>query len=315
MSTRQPQKLILEPGVRLDLFLAENLGQDISRTRIQKLIETGAITASLPLKASFKAKKPTEITVILPEEKPYDIEPVNLGVPIIFQDKHLAIIHKPSGMTVHPGANTGNDTLVHTLLAQIKSLADTQNPDRPGIVHRIDRETEGLLVVAKSKSAHTLLAESFKLRKIEKIYYAVVWGKMPEKGNLTGYIGRDPKNRKKMKYAQNPLNGSYKESITEYETVKANEGFSLIKLKLITGRTHQIRASLAAINHAVVGDLLYSSTEKECKKYKIRTGDKKHIQNSGMLLISAHLQFTHPLSRKKLTFSLPLPERFQNLFN
>lgn len=303
----------MQPGVRLDVFLFEKLGDKVSRTRIQKLIEDGSITAGVRLKSSFKAKSPLEVRVRIPEEKPMSIEPVDLGVPVLFQDKHLAIIHKPAGMTVHPGANTGDDTLVHSLLAQLKNLAETESPDRPGIVHRIDRETEGLLIIAKTASAHSRLAQLFKERKIEKTYHAIVWGKLPEKGIYSGFIGRDAKDRKKMKYSEKALNESYRQSLTEYETVATNQFFTLLKIKLVTGRTHQIRATFAAKGHPVVGDTIYSVTEREARKVKAPKLLRQKIEKSGMLLIASHLKFSHPVNKKKLTFSLELPERFDIL--
>ena len=182
--------LTLPVGIRLDRYLSDALterGEDISRSRLQKLIDEGGVTGidPLKLKAAFKAKAETAITVTLPGEKDIRLKPLDLKIPILFEDKHIAVVHKPAGMTVHPGAGTGDDTLVHALLANIDKLAP--DAERPGIVHRLDRETEGLMVVAKTEAARRKLSAAFAAREIRKTYAALVWGQVTLPRRDTGF--------------------------------------------------------------------------------------------------------------------------------
>ncbi len=233
----------------------------------------------------------------------------NLDVPIIYQDKHLAVVHKPVGMTVHPGAGTGDDTLVHSLLAQLETLSDGSEPERPGIVHRLDRETEGLLVVARTNEAHFKLARAFEERQAFKQYAAWVWGSLePANDRIDGFIGRSPANRKKMVFKKEQEKQTDREARMRYQIAKNLNELSLVNIVLETGRTHQIRASLAHQGTPVIGDELYGRQNRRLRRLKPEVVHQ--LKERGMLLIAQTLGFIHPITLQELKFELPLPERF-----
>lgn len=221
MRAKNNQEIVsfcLPPEVRLDHYLVNFLNTKYTRSQIQKKIAEGLVTLENEpaTKSGFKVKAPTNGKITLIEEMPAEIKPVDLSIKIIYQDDYFAIVHKPAGITVHPGIGTHNDTLVHGLLAKVPNLAPGFGPDRPGLVHRLDRETEGLMLVAKTKKAHAHLANQFKDRTVKKIYFATIWGapRVP-KSRLVGWIMRHEKHRKRMKFTQdadaeyfikNPLN-------------------------------------------------------------------------------------------------------------
>lgn len=309
-------EFILEKETRLDTGIAQEFPQYFSRSLAQKFIKAGKVTLKekVCLKPSHKEELPAAVSIDYEPPPEYDLHPNDHNsVPILFQDAHLAIIHKPPNMTVHPGTGTADDTLVHVLLAQIKQLSDGSDPLRPGIVHRLDRETEGLMVVAKDNRTHFALSELFAERKITKEYHAWVWGLPPEKGDVEGYIGRHPVDRKKMLFDYIRINDSFKNAEMSYQVTEKSSHFSLIKILLKTGRTHQIRAAMMKLEHPVLGDRLYSRYLRRLAKTDIKRQDKEKIIEGGLYLVASRLAFLHPVTGEKMDFNLPLPERFLNI--
>jgi 23S rRNA pseudouridine1911/1915/1917 synthase len=308
-------QLTLPVGVRLDKFLSEALaeqGEEISRSRLQRLIEEGGVSGIdlHKIKASYKAKRETAIGVVLPAEQEIPLKPLSIEIPVLYEDNQLAIVHKPAGMTVHPGAGTGDDTLVHALLANVDRLAP--HAERPGIVHRLDRETEGIMIVAKTEKARVALSKEFAARNIKKVYTAFVWGRVTFPEEVRGFIWRDVHNRKKMRFGL-----EVPERITRareaHLDIVAQKQFKYgtrLEIELITGRTHQIRATCVFFNAPVIGDALYGSDGAKFKLYKIGKEKRRPLEDGGMLLLAQKVAFKHPFSLKKLQFSLPLPERF-----
>ncbi|MBX3722579.1 MAG: RluA family pseudouridine synthase [Turneriella sp.] len=307
--------LTLPPGIRLDKFLSAALaerGEDISRSRLQKLIEEGGVAGIDPakIKASYTAKQETAIRVTLPAEKDIRLKPLEIKIPVLFEDKYLAVVHKPAGMTVHPGAGTGDDTLVHALLTNVETLSP--HDERPGIVHRLDRETEGLMVVAKTEKARAALSQAFAERLIQKTYVALVWGKVTLPEEVSGYIWRDVHNRKKMRFGEAVPERVKRARDAELivSDQKQLKYATRLEIELITGRTHQIRATAAFFNAPIIGDAVYGNDEARAKLYKIGREKKEAVIGCGMLLVAQKLSFQHPFTKKKLSFSLPVPERF-----
>ncbi|MES0491713.1 MAG: RluA family pseudouridine synthase [Leptospirales bacterium] len=310
------KKSTLDPGVRLDLFLADIHSVEFSRSKIQQLIKNGSVfvDGKAVRKSSFKSDNSVEVEIHYEEETSYDLTGNDTVVPVLFQDEYLAIIHKPANMTVHPGAGTGNDTLIHSLINQIENLSDGSEPERPGIVHRLDRETEGIMVIAKTNNAHRNLAELFQKREIQKKYTAWVWGQTPPEGIENGYIGRNPVSRKQMVFTKEPDRPLFKEASMSYRTLEQTKYFSKVEIDLHTGRTHQIRATFTALGFPVVGDEVYSRFTRRLKKAGFKDAQIENLQSRGMLLAASRLVFIHPETNEKMDFSLPLPERFFNLY-
>lgn len=316
-SEQSAEKLeaVFPPGIRLDHFLVELTQGQHSRSTIQKLIEGNCIHLEgiVEIKPSLKLKHEAKLTAFFPHEAPAVLVPSSDGVPILFQDDYLAIVHKPAGMTVHPGSGTGDDTLVHSLLAQMQ-LSEGSEKDRPGIVHRLDRETEGLMLIAKTNSAHEKLAGLFSKREITKEYHALLWGKTQPEGILEGFIARHPRERKRMIFIEDEESlPNAKSASLSYQTLSQNERFSLVKVILHTGRTHQIRASFQHILHPVVGDSLYSNVDKKIRQYKAGRSTQEKIQAQGLFLVASRLAFIHPFTGKEMEFTLEIPETFSQL--
>jgi 23S rRNA pseudouridine1911/1915/1917 synthase len=311
------QKLSFElpAGERLDRFLAAALaeqGIELSRSAIQRQIEQGGVEG-IPAgqtKASFRSKRPIEITFALPAKKDKQLIPIHAGIPVLYEDEYLAIVHKPAGMTVHPGAGTGNDTMVHALLGQFDKLSPHQ--ERPGIVHRLDRETEGLMVIAKTEQARQRLSERFAERQIRKKYSALVWGGVTLPEQVSGYIWRDLKSRKKMKFADRPPSNLARLRTAELLVVEQvrHKFATELEIELITGRTHQIRATLVHYHAPIIGDVLYGDDAGKCRLYKIGREKREQLEQAGMLLVARSLAFKHPFKRRHIEYSIDLPERF-----
>lgn len=307
--------LVLPPGERLDIFLVRALherGEALSRSMIQKQIQSGKVTGIQPqeLKPSFRSKTPRKITFTLPPPPDNILIPIHKSIPVFYEDEHLAIVHKPAGMTVHPGAGTQQDTLVNALIGQFDKLAP--HAERPGIVHRLDRETEGLLLVAKTSQARQRLSAEFAARRVQKKYVALVWGSvvLPEK--IDGFIWRDPKDRKKMRFASK-ISDRVLRARTAELVITSQQRLRCateLELELITGRTHQIRATLKSFNAPIVGDALYGDDEAKYRLYKIGRERREQLSSSGMQLVAFFISFRHPFQRRTLEFSLALPPRF-----
>ena len=289
---------------RLDLFLADELG-DLSRVRIKKLIEQGLITVNNKIeKPSLKLRGHESIVIKIPPLEPVEIKPQDLNLEIAYEDEHLIVVNKPVGMVTHPGAGVSEGTLVNGLLFHCQgSLSGISGEERPGIVHRLDKDTSGLLVVAKHDRAHRHLARQIAEKSARRKYIAIVEGKVEkDKGMVAKPIGRHPKNRKEMAVVEGGRN-----AITLFEVNTRYHRMTLLDLELKTGRTHQIRVHLAYLGYPVVGDLLYNKKGSGTEKARKKLGLKGHA------LHATSLSFIHPQSNELLEFSAPAPEEFQKL--
>lgn len=280
---------------RVDVFLSEKTGE--TRSRIKKLSDDGAITiAGRKAKASDGVKIGDVVAVEIPENVPCVAEPENIPVEIIYQDNDLAVVNKPQGMTVHAGAGQSSGTLVNALLSALDHLSGVGGVMRPGIVHRIDKDTSGLLVVAKNDKAHISLSEQIAKKTCHRKYYALLEGCVKaDKGRIATNIGRSPTDRLKMAVLPD---GKGKNAITDYEVVERFGGdYTLCRFILFTGRTHQIRVHAKYMGHPVVGDPVYG--------YK-----KQKFSLNGQLLHAYSLSFVHPTTGEEMTFFAPLPDYF-----
>ena len=285
-----------EEGERLDTFLRNRLA-DLSRSRIKTLIEEGFIKVNgRQVKASYKVKQGELVEVRVPVEKEPVLEPQDVPFRIIYEDEHLAVIEKPAGVVVHPAPGHKEGTLVHGLLKRLKDLSGIGGKLRPGIVHRLDKETSGIMLVAKNDISHRKLVEAFKNREIHKEYFALVYGVPELKAfKVEASIGRHPVNRKKMAVLP-----SGREAVTLFEVKESFKKASLVLAKPLTGRTHQIRVHLSYKGHPILGDPVYG-------------GLKHNIPKPPRLMLHAwKISFVHPLKEKWVEFTSPIPEDFEN---
>ncbi len=286
-------------GIRIDAYLSEKL-RDMSRSAVTGLIESGNVLVNgKNVKKNFKLSSGDEISLEIPDPEPLDAKPQNIPLEIVYEDSHLLVVNKPKGMVVHPAPGNPDGTLVNALLYHCKgSLSGINGVMRPGIVHRIDKDTSGLLMVAKNDSSHNFLAEQIKEHSFLREYEAVVVGNIKnDEGTVSAPIGRHPQKRKQMAVT---LKNS-KPATTHYEVVKRYKGFTHLRLKLETGRTHQIRVHMAHIGHPVAGDPLY--------------GGKNAFGLEGQCLHARRLGFIHPETHKNLEFSSDLPPYFKTFLS
>ncbi|MDO4174483.1 MAG: RluA family pseudouridine synthase [Eubacteriales bacterium] len=283
-----------DTGKRVDKLLSEQL-PDLTRSAIQHLMQDGCVTIrQLPVKKNAKALAGDEIIIELPEPKEIAIEPEPIPLDIVYEDADIVVVNKPKGMVVHPAPGNWQGTLVNALMYHCgDSLSGINGEIRPGIVHRIDKDTSGLLVVAKNDRAHQSLAEQIKLHSAGRQYYAVVYGTPKEyQGTICAPIARHPVDRKKMAV----LAGG-REAITHYEVLEQYRGYSYMTFRLETGRTHQIRVHMAHIGHPIIGDPLYGPAKDTWKL-------------AGQCLHAGALSLTHPATGERMTFEAPLPAYF-----
>ena len=284
--------------IRIDKYLAVELS-DYSRSFLQKQLKEGNVTiGEKAVKSSYQLSEEEEITVLIPDNKEPDIEPENIPLSILYEDEQLLVVDKPKGMVVHPSAGHYSGTLVNALLYHCKgNLSGINGVLRPGIVHRIDKDTTGVLVVCKNDMAHKSLAEQLKEHSITRKYEAIVYNNFTqEEGTVDAPIGRSPADRKKM--AVEPKNG--KRAVTHYKVLShLNHQFNHIECQLETGRTHQIRVHMASIRHPLLGDTTY--------------GPKNAMGLTGQCLHARVLGFIHPRTGEYVEFEAPLPEYFQKL--
>jgi 23S rRNA pseudouridine1911/1915/1917 synthase len=306
-------------GLRLDAALAEKM-PETSRAQIQEWIKQGLVKDNLTgqsLKSSFKTKDILQLRVDKPVLKPFEPPKVENRpdlLEIIFEDDYLLVINKPSGLTVHPGAGQRDGTLVNLLLGHTKGrLSDMGGGthERPGIVHRLDKNTSGLLVVAKTNAAHVALAESLQQRTMKRIYQALVYNQpSPRDGTLSSMIGRDPNHRQRMAVVEK----SGKEAVTHYTTLKTfGLDCALVECRLETGRTHQIRVHMAMINCPVIGDPLYTGRHARRKRELNPKALEAIKALPGQALHAGELHFPHPVTGELMEFKAPLPDYFANL--
>jgi len=286
-----------EENIRLDIYLSSQEELSLTRSRIQKLIDEGLVQVNdVPGKANYKLRKGDKITLMLPPPKELKVEPENILLDIIYEDEDIIVINKRQGMVVHPAHGNYSGTVVNALLAHCQDLSGIGGVMRPGIVHRLDKDTSGLLMIAKNDLAHLGLTEQIKNRAVQKKYLALVYGNLKEeKGTIDAPIGRHPIDRKKM--AVVPRTG--KPAVTHYQVLQRYGNHTYLEIDLETGRTHQIRVHLAYIGHPVVGDPVYSS--------------KNRFNLPGQFLHAYQLTFKHPRTGRTLEFTAPLPEVMQKV--
>ncbi|MCX7823041.1 MAG: RluA family pseudouridine synthase [Syntrophobacterales bacterium] len=303
-------------GKRLDLFLVSVL-EGYSRGGIQSLIEAGDVTVNgLYRKPGYRLRLGDLVAcrIVSPKPLPFSvIEPVPMPLDILYEDPWIIVLNKPPGLVVHPGAGQTGSTLVHALLYHCNSLASIGAPLRPGIVHRLDQGTSGVMVVAKTNEAYLNLIEQFKSHKVEKTYLAIVCGVPGKKGNVPSpivtLIDRHPVNRKKMAVSKS----KGREAVTYWRVLRDWVEVSLVEAKPITGRTHQIRVHLSYIDHPIVGDELYGNTRNRCKNIKDETLKLEIIKITHQMLHALSISFNHPYSGKRLHFEASLPKDMENL--
>jgi 23S rRNA pseudouridine1911/1915/1917 synthase len=288
-------------GQRLDLYLASRPEVGLSRSRLHKLIRQGAVqVAGQTVKPSRPVRAGEAVVLELPKLEPPSVEPEPIELDILYEDEHFLVVNKPASMVVHPAAGVRSGTVVNALLHHCAGrLSGIGGVERPGIVHRLDKETSGLLIAAKTDPAHRSLAAQFASRRVAKHYQALVHGLVrSEEGVIEGSIGRDPKHRKRM-----ALVDGGRPAVSEYRVLERFEAHSLLVVSLRTGRTHQIRVHLASVGHPVLGDRLYGGRRRWVTEGRSLVGRQA--------LHAWRLSFDHPISGQRLWFEAPLPEDFR----
>ena len=282
-----------DKGLRIDSFLADS--SDLSRSQIQKLIEEGRVLVNNEATVSrYKVNPGDFITAEYLEQTPTDIKPKDIALDIVYEDEDLIVINKPKGLVVHPAAGNYDNTLVNALLYHCKELSDINGYYRPGIVHRIDKDTSGLLVCAKNNAAHAALSAQLQDKTCFRKYYAIVNGIIDNnEGIINAPIGRSSKDRQKMEVTDK----NSKEAITEFKVLQRLSSTCLVECELKTGRTHQIRVHMAFIKHPVLNDPKYS---------------KKTIDETGQYLHAYYLSFIHPKTNERMEFVTDMPEYMKN---
>jgi len=288
------------------VFLASVLG-DRSRSQLQRLIKDGHVqVAGRGAKANQAVKAGQAITIDLPEPVEATPQPEALPLPILYQDEDLIVVDKPAGMVVHPAAGHSSGTLVNALLHHVSDLSGIGGEKRPGIVHRLDRGTSGLMVVAKNDAAHEELSRQFRDREVEKEYLALVWGLVQAGRRIDAPIGRDPANRKKMSARARRS----REAVTRIVRAEPLRVLTLVQVAIYTGRTHQIRVHLNAIGHPIVGDALYGGVHRHVP------GDLRAVTHlERPFLHAARLAFTHPRDGRPMEFTSELPADLQRVLD
>lgn len=292
--------VVQNAGVRIDRFLTDNI-PEITRSAVQKIIDEANVTVNGEVvPKNYKCRVGDNVDVTVPDAKPLEAVGQNIPIDIVYEDEHLLVVNKPKGMVVHPANGNPDGTLVNALLYHCgDSLSGINGVIRPGIVHRIDKDTSGLLIVAKSDKAHIGLAQQIKDHSFSRAYEAVVYGNIKEDiGTVCQPIGRDTKDRKRMAVTMK----NSKPATTHYEVIKRYGDFTHVRCVLETGRTHQIRVHMAYLGHPVAGDAVY--------------GPRKVITRlNGQCLHAKHIGFVHPVTNEYLEFESDLPEYFTSFLN
>lgn len=284
--------IVNEAGVRLDKAVADLT--ELSRSQANEAIKAGTILVNNQRqKARYAVKLGDVISYELPKEEVLDYQPEDIPIEIVYEDSDVAVVNKPQGMVVHPSAGHASGTLVNALLYHVKDLSTINGVVRPGIVHRIDKDTSGLLMIAKNDKAHQALAQELKEKKSLRQYVAIVHGNLPnDRGVIEAPIGRSDKDRKKQ-----AVTAKGKPALTRFQVLERFGDFTLVELTLETGRTHQIRVHMAYIGHPIAGDPVY--------------GPRKTLAGHGQFLHAKTLGFTHPTTGELMTFSVDVPAIFQ----
>ena len=287
----------LEKGERIDVFLAKSM-KETSRSNVQRLVAEGQATVNdKVVKTNYKLKEHDRIVVSIPEPQPLELMAENIPLTVVYEDEDIIVINKARGMVVHPATGNYSGTLVNALLEHCNDLSGINGVARPGIVHRLDKDTSGVMIAAKTDRAHIHLAEQIKEHTASRRYLTIVHGNIKEEqGVIKGPIGRHPSDRKKM--AVTFVNS--KEAITNFRIVERFGAYTLVECKLLTGRTHQIRVHMAYIGHPVVGDPKYGP-------------ERNHFSIEGQALHSAELTIKHPVTGEKMVFTAALPEDMESI--
>ncbi len=284
--------------VRLDVFLSKNT--DFSRSFIKTMNQEGRIKINGKIeKAGFKLRVGDQIELDEKEVEHISVEAENIPLDIVYEDQDLLVINKQVGLVVHPCSTTKAHTLVNALMFHIKDLSSINGVLRPGIVHRLDKDTGGLMIVAKNDHAHKILSEQLKSKTLNREYKALIKGRLYDDFVVEGFLGRNPKNRQQMALV-NETQGKYSKTIFTID--KVFDHYTLLNCKLTTGRTHQIRAHLKSVNHPIVGDALYGGVDKA-------------VKTNGQLLFAYKIQFVHPVTCQNMEFSVELPTYFGDVIN
>ena len=301
-----PRQIVIktEPqdqGMRLDKVLSLKI-PDISRTRLKELIQKGQVNVNGKpcLLPRHKLKGREVVQVLVPEPTPLEMAPIPMDLEIIFEDLHIVVVNKPAGLVVHPGAGNLENTLVHGLLHHCENLSGIGGIIRPGIVHRLDKDTSGVMIIAKSDAAHQALVTAFKARQVKKTYVAITSGYMRDKeGVINLPIGRHPVRRTKM--AVNCASGRH--AVTQFRVEKNLYSAQLLKIRLHTGRTHQIRVHMSHMGHPLLGDSLYGGPSK------VKTPSGERIEIKRQMLHAQGLEMMHPATKgRRLELHAPIPE-------
>ena len=286
-----------EKNTRIDSYITSKV-TELSRTTIQRLLDEGAILVNgKKCKASYKVEVGDKIQIEKPQVKEIKLEAQDIPVPVIYEDNDIIVVNKPKGMVVHPANGNPDGTLVNAILAMCKdSLSGIGGEIRPGIVHRLDKDTSGLLIIAKNDNAHIKMSKEIQDRKVIKKYIALVKGNVPEdEATIDLPIGRSKVDRKKM-----AVDANGKNAVTHFKVLKRYKNYTLLELKIDTGRTHQIRVHMSYIGHPVVGDMIYSNGKNE-------------FGVEGQMLHARYLEFDHPITNKRLKLEAPIPEYFEKI--
>lgn len=302
---------------RIDKFLMDRL-PNVSRNKLQKAIKEGFVRVNnQAVKPNYKVHPKDNVTVVLPEPpRDSDVVPENIPLDIIFEDEYLLIVNKPAGMVVHPAHQNWSGTLVNALAYHFQNLPEMQgNEGRPGLVHRIDKDTSGLLVIAKTEKAMSGLAKQFFDHSIERTYYALVWGEPePEKGTINVHLGRSPKDRRVT--VAFPEGDIGRHAVTHYEVIRKLRYVSLVKCNLETGRTHQIRAHMKYLGNPIFNDVMYGGDKilkgTQFSKYKTFVENCYKIIPR-QALHAKTLGFIHPVTKQALNFDSPIPDDMQQV--
>ena len=294
------EKIVVEDNnlkKRLDTYIVDKI-QELSRTTVKRLIDEEKILVNgKKQKSSYKPEQGDSISIDIPEAHEIELEAQNIPVPVIYEDNDIIVVNKPKGMVVHPANGNPDGTLVNAILAMCKdSLSGIGGEIRPGIVHRLDKDTSGLLIVAKNDEAHIKMSKQIQDRQVTKKYIALVKGVISEnEATIDLPIGRSTKDRKKM-----AVDAKGKNAITHFKVLKRYNNYTLLELKIDTGRTHQIRVHMSYIGHPVVGDSVYSNGKNE-------------FGVEGQMLHARYLEFKHPITQKKMKLEAPLPKYFEEI--
>jgi 23S rRNA pseudouridine1911/1915/1917 synthase len=300
-----------QQGQRIDLFLSK-LIPNLSRSHFKKLINDDMVRVNgTAVKPSYETRAGDIVLVRVPApEHENALKPEQMRLDLLYEDEDLLVVNKPAGLIVHPGAGHSEGTLVHGLLAHSPKLALQGSPLRPGIVHRLDKDTSGVLVVAKSEGAYLHLIREFKAHNVRKEYLALVYGS-PEKreGEIRTLLGRHPVDRKKMAV----ILGRGREAVSRWKVEKDWGEASLLRIVIETGRTHQIRVHLSHINHPVIGDETYGGGKKRAKNIKSNPLRELLLRAKRQVLHARHLEFRHPVTGDRVSLTAPLPEDFREI--